>query len=234
MSDRPLRLRWAVAADFGERMAELLEALPPDERARADRFRVESARRRFVVARTILRHELAKQLGTDLAELVFGSGEHGKPFLLEPAQNEAARFNLSHSGELVVLVVGGVEVGIDIEYLRPLPRTEALARRFLSPKERRGVMSFEGRDRDRAFLRVWTQKEAYLKATGLGVGMPLRDLETEPDPVAGPRLVSVGGDFSEAARWQLFEVEIPNAVCTLAAPAGSRHLELRRVAADEL
>jgi 4'-phosphopantetheinyl transferase len=134
----------------------------------------------------------------------------------------------------VILATAVIEIGIDVEVLRSVPRASAMARRFFSAAERDAVLLAEGGARDRAFLRIWTQKEAYLKATGLGVGMPLREVETEPDPAAPPRLVAVGGDRSEAARWAMTEIGIPGSICTLASLGVVAGIEARRIAANEL
>jgi len=229
MGDAKLRLSWTTLADFDDRFDEFLENLPVDERVRADRFRIESARRRFVLARTLLRRELAIVVGVDPSVICFGVGDRGKPYMTRPTTGSAPRFNLSHSGDFVVLVVAEVEVGVDVESLRAVPNAERLALRFFSPVERRAVVSLEGGERDHAFLRIWTRKEAYLKATGVGVALPLRGVETEPDPGARPRLVAIGGDVNEAARWRLHDVEIPGAACTVASLGAISSLEVRRV-----
>jgi 4'-phosphopantetheinyl transferase len=233
MAETILHLSWTTLADFGDRLGGLLGKLPDDERERAERFRVESARRRFVLARTLLRRELSSRVGRAPDALVFGVRPHGKPHLVEPVCHPAPTFNLSHSGDLVVLAVAEVDVGADVESLRPVPNAEKLARRFFSPAECRAIAELDGAFRDHAFLRVWTQKEAYLKGTGLGVGMRLREVETEPDPAAAPRLIAIGGDPAEAVRWKLHEVEIPGAVCTVASLGDASGIDvIRRTAGD--
>jgi len=207
--------------------------LPDDERVRADRYRVEPARRRFVLARTLLRCELAGIVGIGPSEVGFEVGSHGKPRLAKPDLQTPPHFNLSHSGELVVLAIAETEVGADVESIRPVPNAEKLAHRFFSPAERLAVFSLDGGARDRAFLRIWTQKESYLKATGLGVAMPLRGVETEPDLDARPGLIAIAGDREEAARWKLHEIELPDAVCTVASLGSVPKFEVvRRIPAD--
>jgi len=234
MGDATLRLSWTTLADFDGRFDELLERLPVEERMRADRFRIDSARRRFILARALVRRELATVVGVDPLVIGLGVGDRGKPYLNRPTTGAPPRFNLSHSGDLVVLVVAEVEVGVDVESLRPVPNAERLARRFFSPAERRTVLSLEGDERDHAFLRIWTRKEAYLKATGVGVALPLRGVETEPDLSAAPRLIAIGGDAGEASRWKLHEVEIPGAVCTAASLGSISSLGVRRVTPEDL
>jgi 4'-phosphopantetheinyl transferase len=233
MAETTVRLIWATLADLGDRFGGLLEILADDERERAGRFRVESARRRFVLARVLLRGELSERVGQASNALEFGVRPHGKPHLVKPALDSPPCFNLSHSGDLVVVAIAEVELGADVECLRPVVNAEKLARRFFGSAERRAITELDGPARDRAFLRIWTQKEAYLKATGLGVGMRLREVETEPDPAAPPRIHTIGGDAEEAARWQLHEVEIPGAVCTVAVLGEVSGVEVvRRTPAD--
>ena len=233
MAEITVHVSWTTVADFGDRFGGLVENLPGDERERAERFRVEGARRRFVLARTLLRSELSQRVGGAPDALVFGVGPHGKPHLVTPALDSPPCFNLSHSGDLVVVAIAAVEVGADVECLRPVAGAEKLARRFFSSEECRAITALSGAVRDRAFLRIWTQKEAYLKATGLGVGMRLREVEAEPDAEAPPRLHTIGGDGEEAARWSLHEVEIPGAVCTVASLGSVSGVEVvRRTPAD--
>ena len=233
MADATLRLLWTTLTDFVDRFDEFFEDLPAEEKVRAERFRIESARRRFVLARTLLRHEVATIVGIDPSEIGFEIGGHGKPQLAKTALETPPHFNLSHSGDLVVLAIAETDVGADVESIRPVPNAEKLAHRFFSPAERLAVYALDGGARDRAFLRIWTQKEAYLKATGLGVGMPLRVVETEPDPGAPPRLIAIGGDQTEAARWELKEIELPGAVCTVASLGPISEVEVvRRTLAD--
>lgn len=234
MRDLTLPLRWASLADFEGRFDELTAELPADERARAARFRIEAARHRFVLARTVLRHELGAIVGAEPRTLGFVAGDHGKPRLTKPEIDDPPYFNLSHSGDLILLAIAGVEVGVDVEKLRPIPNAEKLAHRFFSPAERKSVFELESTARDHAFLRIWTQKEAYLKATGLGVGMALRKVETEPDPGAHPRILRISGDREEAGRWTLLEAGVPGAVCTVAVRVPKPTLEVRRFTPADL
>ncbi len=177
----------------------------------------------------MLRHQLGKETGIVPESVLFVTEKHGKPRLDTPGVDTSPHFNLTHSGGFVALAISDDEVGIDIENLRPVTTAERLAQRFFSPEERKHVFELDGEARDRAFLRIWTQKEAYLKATGLGVGMPLRGVETEPDPAAPPGLRAIAGDQNEAATWTLLEVEIPGAVCTVALRGPAAELQVQRL-----
>ncbi len=234
MTDHTIRLQWAFLADFAGRFDDLEAGLPASERERAQRFKVAAAERRFVLARTLLRRALGEHLDVAPSALIFGIGEHGKPHLRQPEPPPVFGFNLSHSGEVVVLVTATGEIGVDVEERRTVPAAERLARRFFSPAERDFILALDDPDRDRAFLRIWTQKEAWLKAIGLGMGMPLREVETEADPAKPPQLFAISGDRKKAGRWSFAEAEIPGAVCVVAVQATTVELDVRRITPDDI
>jgi len=234
MSSDLLSVWWAALPDFEPGPHPLEWRLPSDEQQRAARFRVVVARQRFVLGRVMLREILGRQLEADPTGISLTEGERGKPFLAAPAGISRIYFNLSHSGDVVTLAVAPTEVGVDVESLRQVTNAERLARRFFSPAEHKLVCELDGPDRDHAFLRIWTQKEAYLKATGLGVGMAVREVETEPDPANPPRLDAIAGDRDEAGRWTLLEAEVPGAVCTVAVAGPKPNLEVYRFTPADL
>jgi 4'-phosphopantetheinyl transferase len=233
MNHHHVQCWWTLLGDVSDRLGELETELPDDELQRASRFKVVEARHRFVLGRTLLRLQLGQLLHVEPARLKLSVGDRGKPRLAAPVASPPTCFNLSHSGDIVVLAVAAVDIGIDVERLRKIANAEGLARRYFSPAEQELVCGLTGAGRDHAFLRIWTRKEAYLKATGIGVGMPLREVETEPDPDAPPRLIAVQGDRGEAARWALVEAEIPGAVCTAATLEERPRIDVRRLRAAD-
>lgn len=148
---------WAV--DLREPAPDALAQLSAEEIERAARFQFERDRRRFVAARAGLRRVLGAYLGCGAREIRFEAEAMGKP------RTAGIEFNLSHSHELaLVAVAGGTAVGVDVEYLRPQPDAVAIARRFFPPAEAAAVGEDPG-----VFFRVWTQREAWLKAEGAGL-----------------------------------------------------------------
>lgn len=148
---------WAV--DLREPAPGALALLSEGEIERAARFQFERDRRRFLAARAGLRRVLAGYLGCDAREIRFEAGAMGKP------RTPGIEFNLSHSHELALVAVAGTTpVGVDVEYLRPQSDAVAIARRFFPPAEAAAVGADPG-----AFFRVWTRREAWLKAEGSGL-----------------------------------------------------------------
>ncbi len=174
-----------------ERFAALLLTLAADELERAERFSFPEHRRRFVVARAFLRVVLGRALGLRPDRVLIELDARGKPQV-----DGTVRFNVAHSHELVVVALArGREVGIDLERLRPLSNRDALAQEVLAPAERAALASFPEERRDAAFLAAWTRKESYLKARGLGLALPPREVVVElGEPAA---LVT------DSARWSL-------------------------------
>lgn len=176
--------------------------LSAEERERARRFRVERVRREFILARGALRVLLGRYLGQAPEAVALGYGERGKPFL----PGGAMQFNVSHSGEFAACAfTAGCEVGIDIEKIRPMRDLEGIAERFFSPAECREVLALEGRDREAAFFRCWTSKEAYIKAVGAGLSIPLAGFRVAVLPSEPAALLSVAGDAAEGRAWTLRE-----------------------------
>jgi 4'-phosphopantetheinyl transferase len=185
--------------------AVLREPLSHDERERVRRFHFERDRRRFVTARGLLRFLLGHYVGRDPADLRFGYGPRGKPFL---AGNDGPRFSLSHSGGLVVLAFArDRELGVDIEQERPLPEAEDLARCYFSPWERAELRRLSPRERQPAFFRCWTRKEAFIKATGNGLSCPLDAFDVTLAPRDPARLLRIEGEPEAARRFWLEDLQ---------------------------
>jgi 4'-phosphopantetheinyl transferase len=163
--DRIAVWSWSLEADPSETL------LSKDEKARGQSFVAACHRRRFVVARSRLRSLLGQHLCLDPAALVFVLNEYGKPSVV---QAPSVYFSLSHSGDRALLAISDtLVVGADLEQVRPLAHLE-LARRNFHPQEIAAIESqpTEGAQRQ-AFFRIWTLKEAVVKALGKGLSIPL-------------------------------------------------------------
>lgn len=183
-----------------EILARLALTLSPDEQQRAARFRFERHRRRFTAARGALRAILGAALGLPPAAVALVYGEHGKPAL--QGGSAGLSFNLSHSDDWgLCALAGGRILGVDLEPVRPLDDMEALANRFYSVREAAALRALPEEERPPVFFRAWTCKEAYVKATGRGLGFSTRLIEVGLD--GPPGLLAVAGDPAEAARWKI-------------------------------
>lgn len=161
--------------------------LSDDERARAARFVFEPDRRRYLAAHSGMRRLLAAETGLASAALRFEAGRHGKPRLTAVG---APSFNLTHSGDVALLAIAPRgEIGIDAEVLREVGRAIDLAERHYTPAEQAELAAAPPARRDRAFLQVWTRKEAVLKAVGSGLTIAPESFEAGASPQ--PRCVDV-------------------------------------------
>jgi 4'-phosphopantetheinyl transferase len=162
---------WAVRLDGDpDRVTSSLEALSADERHRADEFRLERPRRQFVVTRSALRQLLGQYLNLPPTEIEFTFEAIAKPRLAQKHAPSGLRFNVTHSGDLALIAVTrGCDVGVDVERFRTVKQLEQLARRYFHPQEIEAVLQTPSAERNAAFLRCWTAKEAVLKAFGTGI-----------------------------------------------------------------
>ncbi len=181
------RARNTPELDRTTRLAPLWAVLDGQEQAKAERFRAAQARRASILARGMTRLVLAKYLATSAQSLTFEFNHYGKPRLAERALAERLQFNVSHSGEWVVLAVtAAAAVGVDIERHRPMDDALRLAARFFSLSERSTLAQIASNEQLAAFFRCWTRKEAYIKAVGTGIfaGLDTFDVTLRPDEPA--------------------------------------------------
>lgn len=197
------------------------EALTLDDRARADRFRFESDRRRFCVARASLRLILGRYLKMKPGRLQFDSGEYGKPYFADAKATQGLRFNLSHSNSLALIAVSRErEVGVDVEYMRPNFVTNEVVSHFFSPAE---IAEFEAVPkalRTQSFFDCWTRKEAYIKARGEGLHCPLDQFDVSLSPNAPAALRSSRVAAGEVERWRLESLTPSNGYAATVAVEG--------------
>lgn len=155
-------------ADLVAAGADLRGALSGAERERAARYVRAEDGVRWAHARGILRALLARYADVDPGALDFEEGPHGK---LRLAGEDRLRFNLSHSGDVLLVAVAlDREVGVDVELPRRATDHVAIARRILGDAEAERLQALDPRQREREFLRAWVRWEAVLKCRGTGIG----------------------------------------------------------------
>jgi 4'-phosphopantetheinyl transferase len=197
-----VRYAWTSGLEQPERLARGLSVLSDDERARAGRFHFERDRNSYVLAHALARTLLSQLTGAEPQGLRFALGEHGRPELDFPALRPRLRFNISHTHGLVACALAlEHDVGVDVEHVERRLEIGRVAPSVFSQEERRALAPLEGDALRTRFFQLWTLKEAYIKARGMGLALPLRDItfrldgRQRPEIALGPAL----GDMAE--RW---------------------------------
>ncbi|MFN2384285.1 MAG: 4'-phosphopantetheinyl transferase superfamily protein, partial [Gemmatimonadota bacterium] len=158
--------------------------------------------------RAALRRILARYLDRPPGSLRIDTAPGGKPHLADSTEPSPVRFNLAHTASLALIAITRHrEVGVDVERLRRDVPYDALAARYFAADEIAALRAFEPLDRPAAFFGCWTRKEAFLKARGDGLRVPLAGVTVALAPGPGPVALSIADDPSEAARWSVVSVD---------------------------
>ena len=203
---------WAVdvAAEV-PRLATHQATLTAEERERAARFHRDEDRHRFVVARSTRRELLAATLGVEPAALAFDDDRYGKPRLRPGTAATLPHFNSSHSGRWVLHAIADVEVGVDVEQVRPdFARPDDFLW-VLSLEERAFVQAAAPTLRAAALATVWVRKEAYVKALGEGLSRSLPEIGIAADAKSEPSLSYDRNPGGYGRRWSFTDLEIDGA-----------------------
>ena len=195
---------WLSGSDAS--LAYYRSTLSSEELQRAERFRFENLRHSYTRSRGSLRLLLAHYLGRPPNEIELICQPKGKPILRDSSRID---FNASHSGQMAVYAFTvGCELGVDVEQLRKLDEPESIAARFFSTAEASELLSLTPEQRVPAFFRCWTRKEAYVKAIGDGLAIPLNRFQVTLLPGVPARFVQLASDMGTAADWTLDHLEI--------------------------
>lgn len=175
---------WQVDTnDLGwDRFADVLNL---EERKKSERFHTSILQIRYRRCRSALRVLLAGYVGQDAGELVFSYGECGKPELVK----QPLHFNLSHSGTTALIAISAYPIGIDLEQIVKHRVGSELVELVCHPHEITALNLLLGEELQAAFYNIWTQKEAYCKALGVGLHKPLPAVYFQP--VTSPHVCQV-------------------------------------------
>jgi len=227
-----------------------LPLLDPIETERAARFLFEKDRRTYVLSHALVRTMLSSFANVDPAAWCFEANPHGKPRIVGPTGYEDLRFNLSHTrGGALCGVARGAELGVDIETLDRATDHLGLCERYFSATETAALRAAPSERQREMFFRFWTLKEAYIKARGLGLAIPLDAFSYELDLsaagassplLAAPPTISFAAPGSvdkpiddRPTNWQLAELDcapgFPAAVVVERGRVGERRIVLRQV-----
>lgn len=197
---------WRVSSALTADSVKLLfSSLSDDEKQRASRFRFPTDRDRYIVSHGSLRDVLGRYLHRQPHQLTFSVNKYGKPSLA----HSKLEFNLSHSNDFALIAITqGRKVGVDVEHIRTDIEMENIARRHFSRVEISELMSLPPEQREAGFFNCWTRKEAYIKAQGVGLSLPLDSFDVSLAPDQPAILRETRPNLQEAACWSLLSLEI--------------------------
>jgi 4'-phosphopantetheinyl transferase len=186
---------------------DLRRSLSPDEQARADRFHFEKDQVQYIATRGILRFILGCYAGFKPSQLFFSYNPYGKPALINQPFKEKLCFNISHSHGLALYAVAKArEVGVDVERIEPEVARKTIAEQFFSRQEINDLRRLPPNLQPEAFFNCWTRKEAYIKARGKGLSIPLDEFDVSLVPGQPAALLHTRGDPEDVLRWSLREL----------------------------
>lgn len=197
---------WRIHLSRPTGMLDQLEAtLSHEETERAAKFHFAADRDRFIAAHGCLREVLTRYLHCEPHQLSLSEDSYGKPLL----RDESLNFNLSHSGDFALIAIAQErKVGVDVERIRSGISSHVIAQQYFSKSEFAELQSLPLEQRETAFFTCWTRKEAYIKAQGLGLSMPLESFDVSLTPHESAILRATRPNPEEAARWALLGLEV--------------------------
>lgn len=213
------RLDLQARARGAEKWKSILSA---DEKGRAARYLRDIDRQYFIAARATLRQILGCYLNTDPAALTFAYSEKEKPFLGGAEAACGIDFNISHSGSIALLAFSQQrEIGVDVEQIRRDFDTATIAARFFSAAEQKQLAALPEEQRSEAFFLCWTRKEAYIKATGKGLSLPLHEFDVSLSPKEQNALLACRPDPRERTKWVMRDIAVPEGYAAAICVSGS-------------
>ena len=193
-----------AAADFCSHLSE-------SELSRYRQIRSDHDRLRFAASHSILRIIIGIYLRIAPSDVRYVTNSFGKPMLANGAGLTGFFFNLSHSADRIALVFArSALVGVDIEKLDSAIDYSGIARDFFSHHEAQAILSCPPSEQIGAFFRCWTRKEAYIKAIGMGLSVPLTSFVVSVDDSPGPFLVRESGDLRPKLGWSIVSLGMEN------------------------
>lgn len=219
---------WSIDLDDARALRDgSVEELSTAERERAERFRFDRDRDRWLAGRIALRRILARELGVATQDIAYGTLARGKPFLSGVTAGRA-EFNLSHAGACALVGISrDAPIGVDVEFVKPMDDLADVAERHFAVEERAALFALPREEQLAGFYRLWTRKEAYIKAIGTGLGHALDRFAVSltPEPC---RFIHLDGDRTASESWSLLHLT-PRAefVGAVAVPRAGARVQLR-------
>ena len=203
---------------------QIASLLSMDEFLRMERFRRKERRDSFAIVHGALHMILGNYLHVSPERINFKYDYHSKPTISPVTNNLNLDFNLSHSAEYAVIgIARNRRIGVDLELISTDRLSGRIPERFFSLREVRSLRSLPEKLQLKAFFACWTRKEAYLKARGSGLSLPLAEFTVSLAPGETPALLEMKSDPTEMARWSLIDLELPVGYCGAAAVEGRKY-----------
>jgi 4'-phosphopantetheinyl transferase len=200
---------WCADLDQPASLVQSLKhTLSIDERMRAERFHFEKDRKRFIARRGILRTILGRYLNAEAGRLQFNYENNGKPALTDTFGNQPIHFNTSRSESLALFAfTRNYEIGVDIECIREIPEMHQIVENFFSAGENSAFFALPDSLKKAAFFNCWTRKEAFLKATGVGLSVPLDQVEVSLVSGEPAKLITPGKKGERESQWLIQDLK---------------------------
>jgi 4'-phosphopantetheinyl transferase len=220
LSEDEVRVWQVDLVAWDQHADSLCELLSPEEQERAMRFKFPTHRNQFVISRALLRKALARCLRMEANEIHFRTTANGKPELVE---SRDVHFNLSHSeGVTLFAIARRRQLGVDVERIRQDTNATELAERFFSPPEVQWLRSQPDAQKIPSFFACWTAKEAYIKAQGEGMSLPLSSFGVLPGAGGSELQLEVYDDPEESQRWAMWRLDLGTDLRAALAVEGER------------
>ena len=217
LSEREVHVWTEIVSRESHKVPEAKHLLSSTEISRADRFLRKLDHDRYVISHALVRTILSQYLGISPEDLAFTTDQFGKPQLAPSNNPDRLNFNLSHSGDRLLLgIVRNARIGVDIEEIRPESARLDVAARFFTLQENEDLRSLSGDEQIRAFFNCWTRKEAYLKAIGCGLSASPTDREVTLKPAAKPEIKRQLPTEKHESAWTLFHFATANYISAIA------------------
>lgn len=214
---------WSAALDIGTDTLNACRALlSKDENDKASRFHFGQDTIHYIAARGFLRSLLARHISINPEQIIFDYGLYGKPTLTQEHNLQGLNFNLSHSGGIALCAIAYQRnLGIDIEKKRYIKDCKDVAQSCLTQEELESLIPLSKEEYSTGFLKLWTQKEAYIKALGQGLSYPLQEFCIPYKSGVVPIFAYDRHDPQQKGRWEFHDIDTTNDYIATLAVEGS-------------
>lgn len=217
---------WKILfTDFNDNTDIYTKVLSNDEILRADRFYFKIDRKRYIITRAVLKILLTRIMDVAPQKIILENRENGKPYLKKPLLK--IYFNITHSANIGLIALTDIgDIGIDVELFRENFSTEKIARRFFSATEVEDFLNLPDKNKSLGFFNCWTRKEAFIKALGLGLKLPLKKFDVTLTPQEKAKIKEIRLPDENAGDWLLQNIGMPeNYSAALAIKAKSAKIQ---------